>query len=111
LNVPGPAAVHFQKLFGQCLARSSFRKFHGFSTLAAAKRYYLRKAWKEVHGSAMRAYCAGHIKREFHLGEHLLKISRGYSANHSFAFIADYNGLFPANDAIQTAAAFWITEI
>jgi hypothetical protein len=59
----------------------------------------------------MRAYCAGHIKREFHGGERLLKINGGYRAYHSTAFIADYIGLFPANDAIQTAAAFWIAEI
>jgi hypothetical protein len=48
----------------------------------------------------MRAYFAGHIKREFHFGERLLKVSGGNSADHSFAFIADYRGLFPANDAI-----------
>ena len=59
----------------------------------------------------MRAYFAGHIKREFHFRERLLKISGGYRANHSTAFIADYSGLFPANDAIQTAAAIWIAEI
>jgi hypothetical protein len=105
------AAVHFQKLFGQCSARRSLRQLHTFSTLAAGKRYYPRKSWKQVDGSTMRAYCTRHIKREFHLGERLLKISGGYRANHGFALIADYRGLFPANDAIQTAAAFWIAEI
>src|SRR5260370_21730560 len=93
------AAVHFQTLFAQCLARSSLRKLHSFSTLAAGKRYYPRKTWKQVHRSAMRAYCAGHIKREFHVAERLLKISGGYRAHHSTPFIADYRGLFPANDA------------
>jgi hypothetical protein len=58
----------------------------------------------------MRAYCAGHIKRDFHFGERL-KVSGGYSANHSSAFITHYRGLSPANDAIQTAAAIWIAKI
>jgi hypothetical protein len=105
------AAIHFQKLFGQCSALRSLRKLHSFSTLAAGKRYYPRKAWKQVHGSTMRAYCGGHIKCEFHFRERLLKVSGGHRANHRTAFIADYSGLFAANDAIQTAAAIWIAEI
>jgi hypothetical protein len=74
------------------------------SALPTGECQHAGKAWKQVHRPAVRTHFAGNLKREFHVGERLFKISRGNSANHSITFIADYRGLFPANDAIQTAA-------
>jgi hypothetical protein len=45
------------------------------------------------------------------IGLALVKISRGNSANHGLAFIADDISLLGANNTIQATAALWFAEI
>jgi len=59
----------------------------------------------------MRAESARHIKRQFHLGEGLRKIRCWNRPHYHATLVTDDIGLISANDAIEAAAALWITEV
>src|SRR6266567_270000 len=59
----------------------------------------------------MRTHLAAHVEREFHFIERLLKIGGRNGADHEIALVTYDVGLITSDDAVQTSATFWISEI
>jgi hypothetical protein len=87
------------------------RSQNGLSALPTREGEHFGKAWEQIYRPAMRAHFAGNIEADFQVGQRLPNIRRRNGANHGTAFIADNISLFPANDAVQAAAAVRIAKV
>jgi hypothetical protein len=81
------------------------------AALLAGKSPQLRKTWRQVHSSAVRACRASDIESQFHVGKRLAQLSARYPSDHRAAFRANDFRLISAHDAVQATAAARIPKV